>query len=128
MWISSNRLYISSLIRVQCQQVSCQRNFFRARWSLPGLHKESTNWKGIFVWVETAWFSHFQDTDYCTVAQKVPCAQRDWWHLEIDWHIWKLSLFSICSKRGLLCVMQDHCQPCVAESTSTVPKLPSRLS
>lgn len=46
--------------------------------------------------MEKAWLSHFQDSDYCTMAWKVPCA-----HLKIDRCIWKLALFSICSKTGL---------------------------
>lgn len=65
-----------------------------------------------------AWLSHFQNTDYCTVAQKALYTQWNWWHLKIDRCVWKLAAFTICSKRGLLHAKQDHSQTRAAGSTS----------
>lgn len=118
MWISSNRLYMSNLISVQCQQVSCQRNSPRPDGvSQVYTKNQPTERASLYGWRKPG----LVISRILTIApwhKKVPCAQQDWWHLKIGWWVWKLALFSICSKTGLLHVMQDHSQPRATESTS----------
>lgn len=87
------------------------------RWGQMGLSRSAQRTdptRPIFVWVEKARLSHFQDIDYCTVAQKVSCSCKT----DDMGKLTDASGNHICSRTGLVHAKQDHSQPCTVESTS----------